>query len=241
MDVVDLNEPILEQAFSIVNETPDMAETIAKLRDFLGVDHLVYHSSRFGASPSSDPYIRLTYPAAWIKRYLQMGYVDVDPVLREGFRRTLPFCWDEVEVRGAGEFAFMADALAHGVGPHGLSIPVTNKRGHRALVSLSFSRSANEWEAFKRERLGLLVDVANRLHRRVVRDVFGEDQPHLTQREIECLHLTAGGKSAGDIGTILGISAHTVRDHLKSARFKLDCARSTQAVSKAVKLGLMVL
>ena len=48
---------------------------------------------KLGASPSADPYIRLTYPASWIKRYLQMGYVDIDPVVREGFLRTLPFDW----------------------------------------------------------------------------------------------------------------------------------------------------
>ena len=38
-----------------------------------------------------------------------------------------------------------------------------------------------------------------------------------------------------------GLSPHTVRDFLKSARFKLDCASSAQAVSKATKLGLLVL
>jgi hypothetical protein len=36
-----------------------------------------------GTSPSADPYVRLTYPASWIKRYLLMGYQDIDLVLRE--------------------------------------------------------------------------------------------------------------------------------------------------------------
>jgi DNA-binding CsgD family transcriptional regulator len=40
---------------------------------------------------------------------------------------------------------------------------------------------------------------------------------------------------------ILNISSHTARDYLKSARFKLDCVTSAQAVSKAVKLGLLIL
>jgi DNA-binding CsgD family transcriptional regulator len=40
---------------------------------------------------------------------------------------------------------------------------------------------------------------------------------------------------------ILGISFHTARDYLKSARHKLDSVTSAQAVSKAVKLGLLKL
>src|SRR5271168_746042 len=89
----DQDEERLLEAHSIVANTSEMEATIAKLRDLLNIDHLVYHSSKLGASPSSDPYIRLTYPASWIKRYLQMGYVDIDPVVREGFLRTLPFDW----------------------------------------------------------------------------------------------------------------------------------------------------
>jgi len=230
----------LLQAYSIIDNTPDMEETIAKLRDLMGVDHLVYHSSKLGVSPSVDPYIRLTYPASWIKRYLQMGYVDVDPVLREGFLRTLPFDWSELKIQSAAEGAFLVDALAHGVGPHGLSIPLQSKHGHRALFSISFSRSDQEWTKFVKTTLPLLIEIGNRLHRRVISEVFGEDRPHLTMRELECLRWIARGKDSSEIAIILNISPHTARYYLKSARFKLDCVTSAQAVSKAVKFGLLI-
>ncbi len=241
MTAVEPEERLLLQAFSIIDETPDVEDIVAKLRDLLGVEHLVYHSSKLGVSPSIDPYIRLTYPASWIKQYLTMNYVDLDPVLREGFARTLPFDWSELKIESEAQVAFLMDALAHGVGPHGMSIPVRSKHGHRGLFSVSFSRSAEEWAAFKEAHLDTLVAIANRIHQRVIRDVFGEDHPHLTDREVECLRLTAIGKDAGDIAAILGISPHTARDYLKSARFKLDCVTSAQAVTKAVKLGLLVL
>ena len=231
----------LLQAYSIIENTPDMEETIIKLRDLLNVDHLVYHSSKLGASPSVDPYIRLTYPAAWIKRYLQMGYVDIDPVLREGFLRTLPFDWSELKIQSPAEMSFLADALAHGVGPHGLSIPVQSKHGHRALFSISFSRSEDEWQHFRRTTLPALIDIAHRIHRRVISEVFGEDRPHLTNRELECLRWIARGKDTSEIAIILNISPHTARYYLKSARYKLDCVTSAQTVSKAVKLGLLVM
>jgi LuxR family transcriptional regulator, quorum-sensing system regulator CinR len=231
----------LSAAFALIDSAVDIEEMVQGVRDLLGIDHLVYHSSKLGASPSADPYIRLTYPASWIKQYLQMNYVDVDPVLREGFLRTLPFDWSELEIKTKREMEFLEDALAHGVGPFGMSIPVRSKRGHRGLVSLSSSGPQEKWIAFCKENLSIMIEVANRLHRRVIKDVFGEDQPHLTERELECLRWVAQGKDAGAIATILDISPHTARDYLKSARFKLDCVSSAQAVSKAVKMGLLSL
>lgn len=236
----EFDEERLTQAYSIIDSTPDMEETVTKLRDHIGIDHLVYHSSKLGASPSADPYIRLTYPATWIKRYLQMNYVDLDPVLREGFQRTLPFDWSELTIKTEAEMAFLHDALAHGVGPHGLSIPLQSKHGHRALFSVSSSRAREDWVAFVQGMQSTLIEIGNRLHRRVIGEVFGEDRPHLTARELECLRWVARGKDTGEIATILDISPHTARFYLKSARFKLDCVTSAQAVTKAVNLGLLV-
>jgi DNA-binding CsgD family transcriptional regulator len=234
------DEERLLEAYAIIEDTPEMEATITKLRDLLNVDHLVYHSSKLGASPSVDPYIRLTYPASWIKRYLQMGYVDVDPVVREGFLRTLPFDWSELKIQSAAEASFLADALAHSVGPRGFSIPVQSKHGHRALFSISFSRSEDEWKTFLKSSQPTLIEIANRVHRRVINEVFGDDRPHLTPRELECLRWIARGKDSSEIAVILDISPHTARFYLKSARHKLDSVTSAQAVSKAVKLGLLI-
>ena len=75
----------------------------------------------------------------------------------------------------------------------------------------------------------------------VISEVFGEDRPHLLpMRELECLRWIARGKDLSEIAIILNISPHTARYYLKSARFKLDCVTSAQAVSKAVTSGLLV-
>jgi DNA-binding CsgD family transcriptional regulator len=235
------DEDQLATAFAIVDGAEDIDILVARLRDFLAVDHIVYHSSKLGASPSVDPYIRLTYPAVWIKQYLQNNYVDVDPVLREGFKRMLPFQWSELTVSTDQEMVFLQDALAHGVGPFGLSIPVIGKHGHRGLFSISFSGSPEAWEVFVTANLPMLVEIANRIHQRVIHDVFGEDRPHLSARELEVLRWTALGKDAGEIAAILNISFHTTRGYLKSVRHKLDCVTSAQAVSRAIKLGLLKL
>ena len=241
MTTICLEDDRLTTAFSIVESGDDIEDVVHRLRDFLSVDHVVYHSSKLGASPSADPFIRLTYPASWIKQYLQMNYVDVDPVLREGFKRTLPFRWNELTVSTPEEQAFLIDALSHGVGPFGISIPLVGKYGHRGLFSISFTGEPEAWEAFLGESVPLLVEIGNRVHQRVIRDVFGEDRPHLSARELEVLRWTAFGKDAGEIADILNISFHTARGYLKSARHKLDCVTSAQAVSRAIKLGLLSL
>ncbi len=223
----------------MIDTISDLEDVVSELRDLLGLEHLVYHSSKLGSSPSVDPFIRLTYPASWIKRYLQKGYVDVDPVLREGFLRTLPFQWEQLTISTPQEFAFLQDALDHGIGPHGFSIPVRSKQGHKGLVSLSNSRGREEWDAFLSQNFSVLIEIANRLHRRVIKSVFWEDKPHLTEREIECLQWTSRGKNTGDIAVILHISPHTARDYLKSARYKLDCVTAAQAASKAISLGII--
>ena len=233
------DEKTLLEAFSIIENTREVELAVSELRDLLRIDHVVYHSSKLGASPSSDQYIRLTYPASWIKRYLQMSYADVDPVVREGFLRTVPFSWSELTIESAAEASFFADALAHGIGPNGFSVPVVNKHGHRGLFSVSSSQSEREWNRFLTTHRSTTIEIANRLHKRVVVEVFHDDRPYLTTREIECLRWVSLGKSTNEIATILQISPHTARDYLKSVRFKLDCVTSAQAAAKAIRFGFL--
>ena len=170
-----------------------------------------------------------------------MGYGEVDLILREGFKRTLPFEWKELQFSTPAEIAFQSDALAHGIGPHGYAIPVSNKHGYRGLFVVCSSQPEQAWVEFLAGAQADLIQIANRLHSRVVVEVFGKDRPHLTAREVECLRWVALGKDATEIAAILKISPHTTRDYLKSVHYKLDCVSSAQAVTKAIRLGLLTL
>jgi LuxR family transcriptional regulator, activator of conjugal transfer of Ti plasmids len=62
----------------------------------------------------------------------------------------------------------------------------------------------------------------------------------LSPREFECLDWAAQGKSAWEIGRILGISQHTVAAYLGNAKAKLGVRTTVQAValltaSKSIK------
>jgi DNA-binding CsgD family transcriptional regulator len=61
----------------------------------------------------------------------------------------------------------------------------------------------------------------------------------LTPRELECLRWTMDGKTAWEVGGILGIAERTAVLHLTNAMHKLECNNKHQAVLKALRLGLI--
>jgi DNA-binding CsgD family transcriptional regulator len=63
--------------------------------------------------------------------------------------------------------------------------------------------------------------------------------PALTPRELESLRWTMEGKTAWEVGNILGISERTAVLHVNNATHKLACVNKHQAVLKALRLGLI--
>lgn len=66
--------------------------------------------------------------------------------------------------------------------------------------------------------------------------------PHettLTNREIECLSWTSKGKTAWEVGVILGISQSTVVTHLNNGRYKFGVYSKHEAVIHALNLGMI--
>ncbi len=63
--------------------------------------------------------------------------------------------------------------------------------------------------------------------------------PKLRQRELDVLERLGRGMRAADIAEDLGISLHTVRDHIKSVLVALDASSQLEAVLNAQRLGLI--
>lgn len=61
----------------------------------------------------------------------------------------------------------------------------------------------------------------------------------LTSREAECLLWSAKGKTAWEVGRILGISSRTVHFHIQNIMHKLDAKTKAQAIHEATRLGLL--
>ena len=65
------------------------------------------------------------------------------------------------------------------------------------------------------------------------------DRPALTPRELEALRWTMEGKTAWEVGAILGITERTAVLHVNNAMHKLGCTSKHQAVLRALRLGLI--
>ena len=63
--------------------------------------------------------------------------------------------------------------------------------------------------------------------------------PSLTPRELETLRWTMEGKTAWEVGNVLGITERTAALHVNNATHKLGCVNKHQAVLKALRLGLI--
>jgi DNA-binding CsgD family transcriptional regulator len=63
-------------------------------------------------------------------------------------------------------------------------------------------------------------------------------QLSLSPRQVECLRLAAEGKSSTEIARTLGISSRTVDQHVAEACERLKVRNRTQAVARAIQLGL---
>lgn len=242
MDKKDEQNDIFVGAFDAIKHSKDVAEAVVAIRNAYRIDHVTYHMAHMISGNYDQPFVRTTYPDSWVSRYLQRGYVKIDPVVQEGFVRQLPFDWRELTMTEPA-MALMQDAHAHGLAMNGYSVPVTDKVGRRALFSVNAAMGDDDWTEFTNEHSEELAELAQRLHKLAVFEVYGENDPvpRLGHREKECLALAAQGKEYTSIAIVLDLSEHTVRSYLKSARLKLDCSNIPQAVGKAVKLRIITL
>ena len=92
-----------------------------------------------------------------------------------------------------------------------------------------------------------LVETVRAVHRgqvRIPQEVAAKlavrmTSPELTARELEVLQQIVSGKSNAEIGTALFITEATVKAHVNSILNKLDVSDRTQAVTTALKRGIV--
>ena len=156
--------------------------------------------------------------------------------------RQLPFDWRELDVTPE-MLMFLEDAIRHGIGRFGFSIPISDKAGRRAILSFNSNVSAEDWEDMVGAHRSEWIDLAYLVHQMAVFELHGASDPipALSPRERECLYWSALGKDYKDIALILGLSHHTTRSYIKSARTKLGCATISAAATLALKLRVITI
>ena len=110
---------------------------------------------------------------------------------------------------------------------HAIALPL--HVGGGLLVSFVLNRSRRDFSERERVLLDLLRPSLSRLYGRA------RSRQRLTRRETEVLRWIAAGKSDGQIGAILGVSARTVQKHLQHVYEKLGVENRTAAAMRGLR------
>lgn len=214
-----------------------VAATLAELRDLLsdvvpsfGVDYflMIHHVDFSRPAPGS---VQISnYPAEFVAVQRENGGWRHDPALLACERTTAGFFWSEIDsimaLRGFQKRRF-EEARSYGI-DDGFVVPNHIPGEHSGSVHFAVSDS----RPFPRHLSSVLQSLATygfESARRLARIEQGPivQWAPLTTRQIDCLLLAARGKSDTDIGQLLGLSAHTVNEHLEGAKRRY-CVRTRQ-------------
>jgi DNA-binding CsgD family transcriptional regulator len=215
------------------------ADTLGKLAEKFGLTHASYLGVNIPLA-KQDVYILTTYTDEWVHQYVSKGYVKIDPVIQLGLRGIMPLDWRDLRDENATTKRFFGESREFGLGRQGLTIPMRGAHGEIAMFSLNVDMSDRQWAREKRSLIRDFSVLAYHFHNRVLEQYGVQEQDiKLSSKEIEVLKWSAQGKGNQDIADILRISHRTVKFHLECARAKLNTLNTTQAVARAIRLGLI--
>ena len=164
------------------------------------------------------------WPAELLSIYDQESLMATSPVLHRLRTSTLPFIYEVA----ASPNRFRMTRFVY--------FPTHDASGLRGAICLGGDRELFAAEEM-RELFYIAVHVFDRLAE--IRNLDVRVVDALTDREIDCLNWTAAGKTSAEIAEILSLSEHTVNHYLNRATKKLDTVNRTQAVAKALRVGLI--
>jgi DNA-binding CsgD family transcriptional regulator len=215
---------------------------VSRLLEPYNLKHAVYHALRIPGAEKEHPFLVFTYPQEWIDRYFQKKYYNIDPVVIQGERSMLPVDWSTLDRSSAPVQALFGEADDVGLGRQGLTFPIRGALGDSAIFTVTSNASTKEWEHTRLCYLRDMQILGNYIHA-IALKLSGVKMPdylaRLSRREKECLQLAAVGMTISTTADKLCLSDRVVRGYLDSARHKLEAVTKSQAVAKAIALGIV--
>jgi DNA-binding CsgD family transcriptional regulator len=165
-----------------------------------------------------------------------------DPVMQHIRRQSVPIIWDQdtYVTHGAAELWEQQARFGYATG---IALALHLPEGRHFLLGVDRDQSLPADPAVLQRVVADLqlfaVHAQDAALRLLLPPTLQPERPALTPRELECLRWTMEGKTAWEVGAILGISERTAVLHVNNAMHKLACVNKHQAVLKALRLGLI--
>ena len=181
-------------------------------------------------------------PAGFLDIHEDQAMWGRDPVLQHCKRASVPIIWgqDTYTTAGQGEKWELQARFGYRAG---IALALHLPEGRHFFIGVDRDQALpNDAREVTRmvADLQLFAVHAQDVALRVLLPVSPQpDLPSLTPRELECLRWTMEGKTAWEVGNILGISERTAVLHVNNATHKLGCINKHQAVLKALRFGFI--
>ncbi|MCT4535865.1 LuxR family transcriptional regulator [Halodesulfovibrio sp.] len=122
----------------------------------------------------------------------------------------------------------------------GITMPSFHNNKRIGGINVCFPESVTQLNDVPTNRVLEILLVSCTAHEKLYSLTFQETDPvPLTPRQQECLTWLACGLTSHQIADKIGISYHTVKMHIDSAKERLGATTRTQAVAKALAAGLI--
>jgi DNA-binding CsgD family transcriptional regulator len=242
MSFIDTYSEVIASVDQITTQE-DLDAFIRKIIEAYELKNAIYYFPGIPGNDTIAPVSFISYKPDWVKRYFDSDYLNIDPVVSEGFANLLPVDWNNLDRRPPRVKQMFGEAAEFGVGRQGLTFPIRGANGETALFSVTSDFNGRDWNDARKTYIRDFQIIAHTIHSKGLR-IGGAAPPDyknkLTPRQRECLTWCAVGKTSQDIATILGISEGVVRIHLQSAQHKLNCLNRTHTVAKAMAYKLIL-
>ena len=165
-----------------------------------------------------------------------------DPVMQHCKRQSVPIIWDQMTYvsRGLGEK--WEEQARFGIS-NGIALALHMPEGRHFFLGVDRDQPVpadpGELTRVVADLQLFAVHAQDAALRILVPGSVDPTLPSLTPRELEALRWTMEGKTAWEVGDVLGISERTAVLHVSNATHKLGCVNKHQAVLKALRLGLL--
>jgi DNA-binding CsgD family transcriptional regulator len=165
-----------------------------------------------------------------------------DPVMQHCKRQSLPIIWDQGTYTSQGQGELWEEQARYGY-QTGIAMALHLPEGKHFMLGVDRDRALpsdrHELTRVVADLQLFAVHALDAAMRVLLPSDPAPDAPSLTPRELEAMRWTMDGKTAWEVGSILGITERTAVLHLNNAMRKLGCVNKHQAVLKALRLGLI--
>jgi DNA-binding CsgD family transcriptional regulator len=165
-----------------------------------------------------------------------------DPVMQHCKHQSLPIIWDQGTYTSQGQGELWEEQARFGYHT-GIAMALHLPEGKHFMLGVDRDRplpgDRHELTRVVADLQLFAVHALDAAMRVLLPVAAPPDTPSLTPRELEALRWTMDGKTAWEVGSILGITERTAVLHLNNAMRKLGCVNKHQAVLKALRLGLI--